>query len=100
MGLSQTCRPSKFCYAEIVHPQPDSPGTPCAIRLMAMSMEQSRHRASWLSPTEIPRRLPHSFLTVALLASIATLDIVLRPTIHRTMFARYKEARHDDSTTL
>jgi hypothetical protein len=67
---------------------------------MAMSMEQSRNRASWLSPTEIPRRLPHSLITVALLASIATLDIVLRPTLHRTMFERYKKALHDDSPTL
>jgi hypothetical protein len=98
--MSQTCRPPKFCYAEMVFPQPVSPGTPCATRLMAMSMEQSRHRASWLSPTEIPRRLPYSLLTVALLASIATLGIVSTPTLHRTTFERYKKARDDDSTTL
>jgi uncharacterized membrane protein len=67
---------------------------------MAMSMEQLRLRASRLSSTGIPRRLPYHLLTVALLASIATLDIVLTPTIHRTTFERYKEARHDDSTTL
>jgi hypothetical protein len=63
-------------------------------------MEQIRLRASRLSSPEIPRRLPYSFLTVALLANIATPDIVLRPTIHRTTFERYKKARHDDSTTL
>jgi len=49
---------------------------------MAMSMEQPRLRTSWLSPPEIPRRLPYSLLTVALLAGIATLDVVLTPTLH------------------
>jgi len=53
---------------------------------MAMSMEQSRHRASGLSQPEIPRRLPYSLLTVALLAGIATLDIVLTPTLHVGVF--------------
>ena len=51
-----------------------------------MSMEQSRHRASWFSPPEIPRRLPYSLLTVALFAGIATLDIVLTPTLHVGVF--------------
>ena len=51
-----------------------------------MSIEQSRHKASWFSLLEIPRRLPYSLLTVALLASIATLDIVLAPTLHVGVF--------------
>jgi len=46
-----------------------------------MSMEQSRLRASWFSPPETPQRLPYSLLTVALLVAIATLDIVLTPTL-------------------
>src|ERR1700675_3531454 len=53
---------------------------------MSMSMEQSRHRASWFSPHEIPRLLPYSVLTVALFAGIATLDIVLTPTLHVGVF--------------
>jgi PAS domain S-box-containing protein len=53
---------------------------------MAMSMEQPRHRGSWFSPPEIPRRLPYSVLTVALLAGIATLDFVLTPTLHVGVF--------------
>ena len=53
---------------------------------MSMSMEQSRHRASWFSLLGIPRLLPYSLLTVALLASIATLDIVLTPTLHVGVF--------------
>ena len=53
---------------------------------MSMSMEQSRHRGSWFSQTEIPRLLSYSVLTVALLAGIATLDIVLTPTLHVGVF--------------
>jgi hypothetical protein len=59
--------------------------------LMSMSMEQSRLRASWFSLLEIPRRVPYTLLTIALLAGIATLNIVLTPTLHRTTFERYKE---------
>lgn len=51
-----------------------------------MSMEQSRQSASWFSLLGSPRRLPYSLLTVALLASIATLDIVLTPTLHVGVF--------------
>ena len=57
-----------------------------ATQWMSMSMEQSRHRASWFSPAEIPRLLPYSVLTVALLAGIAALDIVLTPTLHVGVF--------------
>ncbi|HSQ51506.1 MAG TPA: PAS domain S-box protein, partial [Nitrospiraceae bacterium] len=49
-------------------------------------MEQSRLRASWFSPPETSQRLPYSVLTVALLAGIATLDIVLMPTLHAGVF--------------
>ena len=51
-----------------------------------MSMEESRDRASWFSSPEIPRRVPYSVLTIALLAGIATLDIVLTPTLHVGVF--------------
>ncbi len=53
---------------------------------MVMSIEQPRHRGSWFSQPEIQRRLPYSVLTVALLAFIATLDIVLTPTLHVGVF--------------
>jgi PAS domain S-box-containing protein len=53
---------------------------------MSMSMEQSRHRTSWFRLLKIPRLLPYKLLTVALLASIATLDIVLTPTLHAGVF--------------
>jgi PAS domain S-box-containing protein len=53
---------------------------------MSMSMEQPRLRTSWLSPPEISRRLPYGLLTGALLAGIATLDIVLTPTLHVGVF--------------
>ena len=53
---------------------------------MSMSMEQSRLRASRFSPPENPQRLPYSLLTVALLAGIATLDIVFTPTLRVGVF--------------
>jgi PAS domain S-box-containing protein len=45
-------------------------------------MEQSPLKTSWFSPPETQRRLPYSLLTVALFAGIATVDIVLTPTVH------------------
>ena len=46
-----------------------------------MSMEQSRRSTSWFSPPETPRWLPYSLLTVAFFAGIATIDILLTPTV-------------------
>lgn len=56
--------------------------TPAGTRLAFINLEPSPHSAPRFSLIEIPRLLPHKLLTVALLISIAALDIVLTPTLH------------------
>ena len=49
-------------------------------------MEQSRLSTSWFSSPDIPQRLLYGLLTLALFAGIATVDIVLTPTVRVGVF--------------
>jgi hypothetical protein len=62
---------------------------PFVVTLAAMLREQSHLKASLASlrtALKLPQLSPYSLLTLALLVSIATVDIVLTPTLHVGVF--------------
>jgi PAS domain S-box-containing protein len=59
---------------------------PFVVTLAAMLRKQSHIKASVRTALKLPQLSPYSLLTLALLVSIATVDIVLTPTLHVGVF--------------